>query len=429
MAAGAGQENDFDRFGPYVDGLVELLYQQGSAESAASIELALDGGVAAEFRASVSLEARRSSGAFFTGRSMADALVADLDISIDQRPIVDPACGPGDLLLAVARSLPTTGNAVETLRSWGERLIGRDLDRQLVRAAQLRLALLAAERTGQKFDLDEAAIARALPGLEVGDGKALNFEEPVFLVLNPPFGQIVGETSWASGRMSRAAAFAASSFDTVPEGSEVRAILPDVLRSGSHSAKWRNHVASLLDEARVEVWGKFDDWTDVDVFILRARRGSGSSIEWWASSAETSLISEWFIVKVGTVVPHRDPKEGPESPYIRAKDLPQQGECFAGGKSLRHAGPRFKAPFVAIRRTSRPSDEGARINATVVRSSKPVLVENHLIVCRPKDGRLETCRRLAQELRGPETAEILDQRIRCRHLTVSSVKDLPFAPS
>jgi len=92
------------------------------------------------------------------------------------------------------------------------------------------------------------------------------------------------------------------------------------------------------------------------------------------------------------------------------------------------SGPAFNPPFVVIRRTSRPGDK-FRAVGTAILGAKPVAVENHLIACTPKDGSVETCRVLLRQLRKPETNDFLNRTIRCRHLTVSSVKHLPLSIS
>lgn len=414
-----------DPFSPYVESLLGLL-NSSEAESE-EVDLALDGGAAAAHRASIALESRRATGAFFTPQKMANRLIGAKSIALRHSAIVDPACGAGDLLLAAARFLPRGDCALETLQTWGRVLIGRDLDLALIQACRLRLALLAAHLSESPLGATADEIKRALPRIVQGDGMELSLEKPALLLLNPPFGATVADTDWASGRIPRAALFAAKCFEQLPTESTVRAILPDVLRSGSHSAGWREHVDTLLDDVGIEIWGQFDPWTDVDVFLLRAeRRPSSHLTTWWRALDSSAQIGDCFSVKVGTVVPHRDPKKGPKSPYICARDLPANGEFKAGDKMRRHSGTRFAAPFVAIRRTSRPSDGGPRLVATVVRSPEPVLVENHLIICRPKDGKLSSCRNLATTLTSPQTTKAVDGRIRCRHLTVGAVREIPY---
>jgi hypothetical protein len=132
-------------------------------------------------------------------------------------------------------------------------------------------------------------------------------------------------------------------------------------------------------------------------------------------------------LSVGTVVPHRDPHRGPWAPYIEARDLPLGG-CFDANHAARrrHPGRRFEPPFVAIRRTSRPGQGQPRALGVLVKGARPVLVENHLLVCRPRDARL-SCEALLELLSATQTSAWLDERIRCRHLTVRALKDVPAA--
>ena len=424
MAANVAVQPD-KSFSSYADGLLDLLITDRGTPAA--VDVALDGGTAAVLRSSVPLESRRANGAFLTGRRLAESLIDEEGQSHSQ--IVDPASGAGDLLLAAAKGLPRGPTALATLEGWGKRLIGRDLDDVMIRVARLRLALLAAQLTDAPLSVSEKRIERALPEVRCGDGRALAYKEPVLMLLNPPFGTVVAKKSWGFGRLPRAALFAEECFRAAPVGSSIRAILPDVLRSGSNLSRWRASVGELLSTATVERWGQFDRWTDIDVFLLRGERGpGGAEIAWWPTSEAEATVSDSFRVRVGVVVPHRDAKSGPVSPYLCARDLPAKGEFRSGNKTRRHRGTRFEPPFVAIRRTSRPTETGQRLIATLVRGSEPVLVENHLIVCEPRDGTLATCRHLIQTLTSAETTDRINQRIRCRHLTVTAVKEVPYEP-
>ncbi len=424
MATNATDQSE-QSFSSYADELLQLLATDRGTPGA--VDLALDGGTAAVLRSSVPLESRRASGAFLTGRRLAERLVNGEFARHSQ--IVDPAIGAGDLLLAVAKNLPRRPTALATLDGWGKRLIGRDLDGAMVRVARLRLALLAAQLTDTPLLASEERLERALPEVRSGDGRALVYKKPVLMLLNPPFGTVVAKKNWGAGRLPRAALFAEECFRAAPFGSSIRAILPDVLRSGSNLSRWRASVGELLATATVERWGQFDRWTDIDVFLLRGERGSGGAeIEWWPTSEAVETVSDSFRVRVGVVVPHRDAEHGPVSPYLCARDLPTKGEFRAGEKTRRHRGTRFEPPFVAIRRTSRPTDTGQRLIATLVRGSEPILVENHLIVCQPRDGTLASCRKLIRTLASAETTDRINQRIRCRHLTVTAVREIPFQP-
>ena len=80
---------------------------------------------------------------------------------------------------------------------------------------------------------------------------------------------------------------------------------------------------------------------------------------------------------------------------------------------------------MVVRRTSRPGDK-YRAVGTVIRGHGLVAVENHLLVLRPKDRTVASCDRLLAVLKDAAANEFLDRRIRCRHLTVSALRDLPW---
>ncbi len=392
---------------------------------------ALDGEVSRKLRALVPLDSRRKEGAFFTSRTLADRLLPDGSVLVGSYEVMaDPACGAGDLLLSIARSLPVADTVVDTLRLWGDRLIGRDLNTLYIRATHLRLALLASARVGRAWHVDEALLGELLHGISVGDGMQLELDKPTLMLLNPPFGLTAAQETWATGRVARAAVFTAKVVERLHKQATLRAILPDVLRSGTNYRRWRDHLQGHLQLDRIEPIGQFDQWTDVDVFLLGGSTSEKTTqAAWWSAPKEqefTQLVGELFEVRVGTVVPHRDPIEGPDSPYLTAHDLPLKGECRPGAVRLRHEGRRFGSPLVAVRRTSRPQANRSRLTATVVRAAEPVLAENHLIVCMPNDRTLKSCRRLVAALTDARTTEWLDQRLRCRHLTVSALRAVPM---
>lgn len=55
------------------------------------------------------------------------------------------------------------------------------------------------------------------------------------------------------------------------------------------------------------------------------------------------------------------------------------------------------------------------------------MVENHLIIIQPIDGQLQTCRKLLKKLKSNSVQEWINQRIRCRHLTVPAIRDIPVS--
>lgn len=62
----------------------------------------------------------------------------------------------------------------------------------------------------------------------------------------------------------------------------------------------------------------------------------------------------------------------------------------------------------------------------LIEGEQPVAVDNHLIVAEPLTGGVARCRELLKVLDGPKVVHWLDERIRCRHLTVTVVRSLPW---
>jgi hypothetical protein len=94
-------------------------------------------------------------------------------------------------------------------------------------------------------------------------------------------------------------------------------------------------------------------------------------------------------------------------------------------ETRKHEGLVYKPPFVVIRRTSRPGHP-YRATATVIAGKRRIAVENHLIVCEPKERTLKNCRALLRQLKTEAVNKFLNKRIRCRHLTVGAVMAIPF---
>ena len=418
-------------YGEYVSRLRELLVavaDDGLICHRNAVEAALDGQAAEELKNLVQLPVRRSRGAFFTGSELRRRAVSG---SRDRDGVVyfDPACGAGDLLVEAALRMPSRGSFEGTVRAWGERLLGCDVEPDFVETAKLRLLLAAAYRSRQR--VPRQIRVGVFPGLFVGDGRS----QPQFakksdhILINPPFGYVKAPdaTAWASGRVSEAAVFLENVLEYVPVDMMVTAILPDVLRSGTRYRKWRSMVESLVEVSAVEIHGVFDETTDIDVFVLRGTRSDlvkHSKVRWVPQHRGTS-VGDFFKIHVGAVVPHRDPESGPSYPFIWSRRLPSSGSFDPGGESRQFTGRTFSPPFVAIRRTSRPGQR-RRVSGVLIVGDRSVAVENHLLVALPRDGTESSCLDLIDVLEDQRTKDWLDQLIRTRHLTVSAVRDLPW---
>ena len=428
------RQRGFTAYRTYIDGLRNLAGEgRRSDDWDERATAALNGQASLELRQVISLKKRRRFGAFFTGSDLAARLISRCT-NLDRNSVIhDPSVGMGDLLLATAKKLPLERKLSGTLKRWGRQLTGTDIHPEFIEGAKTRLVILAQQRHGLK-SLGVTSIAGIFPGIRVADGLAQHklFKQATHLTLNPPFvlTDAPKECKWAGGRITAAAMFVVTALERAQPGAELVAILPDVLRSGSFTEQWRKRVEELATVELVEPYGIFDDSADVDVFILRLKRRVENSAAkfapWTSAPAQTgTTIADHFDVHVGRVVPHRDPEKGKWHPYIHARSIPTWKIMREFKQSRRHEGKVYKPPFVVIRRTSRPGHP-YRAAATVIAGKKSVAVENHLIVCEPKDKTLRMCKKLMCQLQTATVNEFLDDRIRCRHLTVGAVAAIPF---
>lgn len=405
-----------------------------SPEQSQQLSASLDGAAGRELRKLVELPARRAFGAFFTGSELADKLLGTLKLNSKEHFIYDPTVGAGDLLLAGARRLPLERSLKETLSAWGQCLAGTDLHSEFVEATQLRIGLLARQLHGGR-DMLPAGWRKLFPHIKRGDGlgqKAF-FARATHLLMNPPYCLTDADASctWSGGRISEAALFIMRALEMAPAGARLFAILPDVLRSGSFQHQWREQVSDLAQIDSVVRHGIFDDSADVDVFLLELRRREDTdkqSKRWPTVAVGTGkTVGDYFAVHVGRVVPHRDPEEGPLRRYIHPRNIPVWREVSRISGAPRRHKLAYQPPFVVLRRTSRPGHP-YRAAATLILGKAPVAVENHLIVCEPHDKSADTCRALMEQLHTQRVNDFLDERIRCRHLTVGSVAAIPYNP-
>ena len=394
---------------------------------------ALDGEASRELRRIAPLDVRREFGVFFTGMKLSSALIAQCSNFGDKSVFFDPTCGMGDLLLAIARLLPLATTLDKTLENWGRQLSGTDLHSEFVDGAKARLSLLARQRHGLGGEAVDLSVDY-FPLIQVADALAEKaaFDRATHVLMNPPFGLIhsSGDHKWGSGRMSAAALFICTTLERIRPGTEVLAILPDVLRSGSNFHHWRNTVAEFAEVRLIKSFGVFDDSADIDVFLLHLMRrlsdvAGGNEATWPQSQRGETTISDVFSVSVGRVVPYRDELQGALHSYIHPRGVAPWAVMTEFSESRKHSAPPFLPPFVVIRRTSRP-EQPYRATATVISGNEPVFVENHLIVCRPHDGSLNACEDLMRQLKTDSVNDFLNSRIRCRHLTVRAIRDLPI---
>ena len=310
-------------------------------------------------------------------------------------------------------------------------LAGYDIHPEFVRATKLRLCLLAIERgtsAPRRLDIDNL-----FPNITVGNGMRCSpTYAPTIGVMNPPYVRVAAfaKCKWAEGSVCAAAIFIDRWLELLPKGGRLLAILPDVLRTGSNYRAWRESVLLRARPENIGVLGKFGPSADVDVFSGLYTIGSPNVASmrrtWKWPVASSGTVGDRFTVRVGSVVPHRDTKFGKKYAYLHAKNTPIWSTVERIKEKIRTRRTVFRPPFVVIRRTSSPSDAARAVGALVL-GRRHVALENHLIVLRPKRGGAELCRKLLAVLNADKTTRWLNRRIRCRHLTVGAVREIPWA--
>jgi len=418
------------RFGEYVANLRTLLREGAPGSADPRLMAALDGQPTRKVREFVNIDALRRTGTFFTGTKLAKRVLKEVD-PLTTGFSFDPACGTGDLLLAVAENLPLRGSFEKTMRAWGSALAGCDLHKEFVAATKIRICLLGIRR-GLALPQKPVDLRLIFPNIVQADGMKHELEpRPRNVVMNPPYSRVIAspECDWSEGSISAAALFVDRWLDLIASGGRLIAILPDVLRTGSNYRAWRESILKRATIENLSIVGRFDPRVDVDVFTATFRRQNPPTTSpnpWkWYKSKVHSTVGDHFDVHVGNVVPHRDPKHGSVRAFLHAKGAPRWGEISRISDRILTSRTVFKPPFVAVRRTSSPSDK-MRALGTIVLGARGVAVENHLIVLTPKEGAKKECRALLQVLKSPVVSAWLNQRIRCRHLTVDAVRCIPW---
>jgi hypothetical protein len=416
----------FTGFVPYVEYLESIAQRPVALLDAGDLSSHLDGEAGRQLRGVVKIEDLRRTGAFFTGEALANRLISL--VPDDRQRYVDVACGCGDLLLAASTRLRIEPTLESTMKSWNRQLLGRDLVPVFVRAARARLVLAALSR-GATPTQSCACPAELLSNIDVGDGMSIQPLPNDAVLLNPPYGRVVVPTprQWTSGLTTQAALFLDELLDACSPGAYVAAVLPEVLRSGSRYGRFRTEIERRLDVKVIEPAGRFDALTDVDVFLLSGDAGDRQPTQSarWTPKRDGPRLADICEISVGALVAYRDPGRGPWHAYVDAQSRGGADE-MTPGQRRRFRGAVIKPPFVIVGRTNRPNRGSApRLRATIVRGERPVAVENHLVVLRPQDQTLRGCRTVVGILESKKASLFLDERLRCRHLTVDAVREIP----
>ncbi|MEF2549557.1 hypothetical protein VQ045_20765 [Aurantimonas sp. E1-2-R+4] len=430
----AGTPGPAIKFGEFIASAVKTASGEIGDRSPVTISHPLLNGVPyATFRREIDIDTRRELGAFFSSDDMSRRLAIRLTEMLDADCLVlDPTCGIGDLLLARAAVLPLGANLEATLALWGERLAGFDIREDLVDLCKVRLCMLARARGGFTDQTDPLEAFPQIVAQDMTAPESRNLLRRADAILfNPPFGKTTWpeRLDWASGEINAAAIFLDYLIASVRPDVPIAAVLPEVLRCGSRYNRFRTRLSKLGYSGSFEVHGRFDSWTDVDVFSTLLSRSETPSPLWKVTKPHVgTTVADLYEVRVGSVVPHRDPVSGPPRAYICAKTTPAWHAAFMPSVRLAYSGKVFTPPFVAIRRTSSPSDK-FRAVATVIVGDDAVAVENHLLVAMPRENGVAACEALVAVLRSPETNTQLNELMRCRHLTTGAIKRLRWIAS
>lgn len=146
---------------------------------------------------------------------------------------------------------------------------------------------------------------------------------------------------------------------------------------------------------------------------------------WFVKPKIKSVFGDVFDVKVGPVVPFRDPKKGKYYLYIEPSNVRAWGEITPKKVFRRFNRTVYDPPFVVVRRTSGPSDK-IRAVASIIKGKRALAVENHLLILKPKNGGIKLCRSAKKTLKTQAATNWLNKKIRCRHLTVESIMSMPW---
>lgn len=379
----------------------------------------------------LSIDEMREAGSFFTGQSLASKAISSFKRPITLSSVIlDPTCGAGNLLIEASRKLGIETTLTETLKVWGKVLWGYDIHHHFIEAAKIRIVIEAINRgVEQNCELDEAF--KFLSNIYVKDALTIDskeLERVTHIVMNPPFTIWPSPkiNYWKEGNVNAAGIIFDKYLRVIPNNCLISAILPDVLRSGSRYSEFRQFVSASM-EGDVTICGRFNRKTDVDVFLLSGiSKGNENKIHWHTAINKETSVADYFEVRTGPLVAYRDPEEGNEYAYFYPKNCPKWEVVKYASERRRFSGKVLQPPFIVIKRTSSPSDR-SRASATLINLNELVAIENHMIVVTPKDGKVNTCKKLMKVLQSQQTNDFLNERIRLRHLTVGVIKDIPFA--
>jgi hypothetical protein len=380
-------------------------------------------------------EERRANGIFFSDAKWARALVEKIDLRKWKR-FLDPSCGTGDLLIEICKQLPLKSSRSETVLAWSRMLGAIERNEHFLKIAWARIQALAMQRHGEP--IDESGFIPMPGGFLAANALKvpLDIKEGDCVVMNPPFQRVPTHPKSEIGRglRSAAAVHIERVLSFAPNNVAFAAILPEVLRSGTLYHSFREMLDRRLAVSQFSCEGNFGGDADIDVAILHGVTCKKIVDDVASQSSATgngngrkapSCVGDLFSVQVGPVVPHRAPRAGQRYSYLTARNCPAWGTVNVSTETDRFKAKVMSGPFVVVRRTSSPADT-KRARATLVKGKGPWLVDNHLLVLTPKSRSVGDCAKLLVSLQDNRTDDWLNRQIRCRHLTVSSILNLPI---
>lgn len=379
-------------------------------------------------RKTLTIDELRENGIFFTGNTLSIEACRKLTNITSKSKILDPTCGNGNLLVSILDKLPKKKSLRDTITIWGKILYGFDLFPEFIETAKLRIIREALKNCKIIDITDIIELKTLLSNIQQGNifEQRNTLEIITHILMNPPFVYQKATTTWASGKINSAALIFDFCISNIQDSTQIAAILPNVLKSGTRYGKWRNRIGSMIENLELSFDTLFDKNTNVDVFILSGIKRMNINNHWPINEINNYSISSYFDISVGPYVPHRAKHEGKEFLYIKPLNIPIWKTINVNSieKTVHFDGTVVQPPFLVIRRTSSPKDKN-RASASIIVGRKDVVVENHLIICKPKDNTIETCQKLLNYLKSNYINDYLNKNIRCRHITVSILKEIP----
>jgi hypothetical protein len=398
-------------------------------EISRKIEHHLNGGANEFIQHSLNKDFIKDSGIFFSDKKRAAYLAKKLlgSEKTFTKPILDPTCGGGDLLISCARFFPLANNLHETLLHWSTLVYGYDIHEGLVSIAKKRLILLAAQRMNEVYE--PSNYNQYFKNLRTRDfiSSSIILPKGFYIISNPPFHPQDAplEYPFSTGKTNSAAIILYKCLQILPINGRIAAILPDVIRSGSRYKKLMDYIQSKLKYTKINLEGRFSKDADIDIITLSGTLRSKQKELLQETVPDLLTIKDFFKVSVGPIVPHRHTNEGEIYSYITARDIKTNSSVCTTPNKIAFNSTVYKAPFIVLKRTSSPKDKN-RMCAAIVKGKVLYAAENHVLIIQPNDNSLKSCSNLLSFLKSNQCRKWINERIRCRHFTVSAIREIPY---